>query len=303
MYALRSLPCAAALPESDDGAREGAAQDGPARVGRQPAHSDASAAVEPGATPLHALADADMPLSAMLAVQPGTRLWVYPSGCAKAEAAPAAAPLAAGARVMARHGGKAPWYAGAVAAVRADGSLDIAYDDGDQEQAVPPHLVRPAAAPAATDAPAAASADAAASQRRFASRGLNAGVSTSPRSANLASAVMRGKLLTLHTHGWVVLPVGHGGHVVDEAVLSTIRASRFEPIFNGQPAGEAPQRHQGAPARRPAPSPPPPPPLPPLRSLPIPPIPSSSPAPAPAPPSHPRLPLAPQGVHGSGPSR
>ena len=50
-----------------------------------------------------------------------------------AGAAPAAAPLAAGARVMARHGGKAPWYAGAVAAVRADGSLDIAYDDGDQE--------------------------------------------------------------------------------------------------------------------------------------------------------------------------
>ena len=47
---------------------------------------------------------------------------------------------------MARHGGKAPWYAGAVAAVRADGSLDIAYDDGDHEEGVPPHLVRPAAA-------------------------------------------------------------------------------------------------------------------------------------------------------------
>ena len=149
MYALRSLPCAAALPESGDDARDGTAQDGPARVGRQPAHSDASAAVEPGATPLHALADADMPLSAMLAVQQGTRLWVYPSGCTKAEAAPTVAPLAAGARVMARHGGKAPWYAGKVAAVRADGSFDIAYDDGDKEQAVPPHLVRPAAAPAA----------------------------------------------------------------------------------------------------------------------------------------------------------
>jgi hypothetical protein len=159
MYALRSLPCAAALPESGDGAQEGAA-----RVGRQPAHSDASAAVEPGATPLHALADADMPLSAMLAVQPGTRLWVYPSGCAKAEAAPAAAPLAAGARVMARHGGKAPWYAGAVSAVRADGSLDIAYDDGDQEEAVPPHLVRPAAAPAAAAGGVAAEGEAAAGE-------------------------------------------------------------------------------------------------------------------------------------------
>ena len=221
-------------------------------------------------------------------------------------AAPAAAPLAAGARVMARHGGKAPWYAGAVSAVRADGSLDIAYDDGDQEEAVPPHLVRPAAAPAATaaatdaatDAPAAASTDAApSSPRRFVSRGLNSGVSTSPRSANLASAVMRGKLLSLHTHGWVVLPVGHGGHVVDEAVLRTIRASHFEPIFNGQPAGEPPQRHQGPPAAPPVPpstlstsSPPPPTPLQ-SPSHPPPRLPPPPPASFP-----PRLPLAPQRV-------
>lgn len=28
-----------------------------------------------------------MPLSAMLAVQPGTRLWIYPRGCEAAEAA------------------------------------------------------------------------------------------------------------------------------------------------------------------------------------------------------------------------
>ena len=53
------------------------------------------------------------------------------------------APLMAGARVMACYGGGAAWYAGVVAAVRADGSLDIAYDDGDQEPGVPPHLVRP----------------------------------------------------------------------------------------------------------------------------------------------------------------
>ena len=209
-----------------------------------------------------------------------------------AAAAPVAAPLAAGARVMARHGGKAPWYAGKVAAVRADGSFDIAYDDGDKEEAVPPHLVRPAAAPAATDASADASADAAPSQRRFVSRGLNTGVSTSPRSANLASAVLRGKLLTLHTHGWVVLPVGHGGHVVDEAVLSTIRASRFEPIFNGQPAGEPPQRHQGT--RR--------------RSPPSTPVPNRrAPPPPPSPHPHPHSQQHParssQGVRGSGPSR
>ena len=75
--------------------------------------------------------------------------------------APAAAPLTAGARVMARHGGKAPWYAGAVAAVRADGRLDIAYDDGDHEEGVPPHLVRPAAAPAAAAGGVAAAAEAA----------------------------------------------------------------------------------------------------------------------------------------------
>ena len=78
-----------------------------------------------------------------------------------AGAAPAGAPLAAGARVMARHGGKAPWYAGAVAAVRADGSLDIAYDDGDHEEGVPPHLVRPAAARAAAAGGVAAAAEAA----------------------------------------------------------------------------------------------------------------------------------------------
>ena len=62
---------------------------------------------------------------------------------AETQAAEGGAPLMAGARVMARHGGGAAWYAGAVAAVRANGSLDIAYDDGDQEEAVPPHLVRP----------------------------------------------------------------------------------------------------------------------------------------------------------------
>jgi len=62
---------------------------------------------------------------------------------AGAQAAQRGKRLRAGARVMARYGGGAAWYAGAVAAVRADGSLDIAYDDGDQEEAVPPHLAMP----------------------------------------------------------------------------------------------------------------------------------------------------------------
>ena len=62
-------------------------------------------------------------------------------------AAPAAAPLAPGVRVMARRAGKAAWYAGVVTMVHANGSLAIAYDDGRREMTVPPHFVRPAAAP------------------------------------------------------------------------------------------------------------------------------------------------------------
>jgi hypothetical protein len=66
-YALRSLPCA-----DDEGTAE-------AR-GRQPAHSDCPAAPD-GRPQLAELHDADVPLSALLAIMPGTKLWIFPSGC------------------------------------------------------------------------------------------------------------------------------------------------------------------------------------------------------------------------------
>ena len=60
-------------------------------------------------------------------------------------AAPAPAPetaLAIGALVEARFDGADEWYPGAVTAAHADGTFDIAYDDGDDETAVPLGYVR-----------------------------------------------------------------------------------------------------------------------------------------------------------------
>ena len=75
-YALRSLPSPEGEEEDDDLAI--------ARAGRQPAHSDCPEPVEGS---LAELADDDMPLSLMLAVQEGTRLWVFPKGCQASDAA------------------------------------------------------------------------------------------------------------------------------------------------------------------------------------------------------------------------
>ena len=66
-FCLRSLP----LP----GVREA---DVAAVSGRQPAHSDSP---EPPSGSLAEIEDRDFPLSAMLAVQEDTCLWVYPEGC------------------------------------------------------------------------------------------------------------------------------------------------------------------------------------------------------------------------------
>ena len=66
-YALRSLACA-----DDEHVAEA--------LGRQPAHSDSPAAAE-GKPQLAELHDADVPLSVLLAIMPGTKLWVFPSGC------------------------------------------------------------------------------------------------------------------------------------------------------------------------------------------------------------------------------
>lgn len=84
-YALLSLPCCGAPSE---GARraDGESAERPsaeqaadaAAAGRQPAHSDAP---EPADGALAELHDDDVPLSALLAIQPRTCLWVFPDGC------------------------------------------------------------------------------------------------------------------------------------------------------------------------------------------------------------------------------
>ena len=66
-YALRSLPCA-----EDDEVAEA--------LGRQPPHSDSPAAPE-GMPQLADLDHANVPLSVLLAIMPGTKLWIFPNGC------------------------------------------------------------------------------------------------------------------------------------------------------------------------------------------------------------------------------
>jgi hypothetical protein len=83
-YALRSLPCVD--PEEEEEEEEEGAEERAARMGRQPAHSDSPMAEE-GCPALEELADADMPLSVLLAIQPGTKLWVFPRGCGDEESA------------------------------------------------------------------------------------------------------------------------------------------------------------------------------------------------------------------------
>ena len=45
-------------------------------------------------------------------------------------------------QVEARFGGEEDWYPGTVKAVNADGTYQIAYDDGDEEDSVAPEYVR-----------------------------------------------------------------------------------------------------------------------------------------------------------------
>jgi tRNA A-37 threonylcarbamoyl transferase component Bud32 len=52
-----------------------------------------------------------------------------------------------GQRVEARFGGKQRFFSATVAQCRYDGSVDLAYDDGDKEMGVRPHLIRRAAQP------------------------------------------------------------------------------------------------------------------------------------------------------------
>ena len=50
--------------------------------------------------------------------------------------------FAVGDTVEARFNGGADWYSGKIVDVRPSGSYDILYDDGDDEQSVPPNEVR-----------------------------------------------------------------------------------------------------------------------------------------------------------------
>jgi len=96
-YALRSLPLPGLRARAEEGAVAGADGDGAvagadglraraeedearaALEGRQPAHSDSPEPLPPSS--LADIADADFPLSALLAVQPMTKLWIFPNGC------------------------------------------------------------------------------------------------------------------------------------------------------------------------------------------------------------------------------
>jgi hypothetical protein len=72
VHALCSLSCGAT------GSRKAVA-----RCGQQPAHRDAPAISRGGVRQelSDTLADAEMPLSAMIAVQEDTALWIFPGGC------------------------------------------------------------------------------------------------------------------------------------------------------------------------------------------------------------------------------
>jgi hypothetical protein len=100
-FALRSLPQweprrvdgklragdAKGASESERGAgggyTEGEEEEAAALAGRQPAHSDAPPPEGGGGDGawMSDLADKDVPLSVLLAIQKNTRLWVWPAGC------------------------------------------------------------------------------------------------------------------------------------------------------------------------------------------------------------------------------
>ena len=85
MHALKSEPCEADTTAAGVTAAGVTAAEAALR-GRQPAHQDAPEPTanerrQHGLKPLAALADDDMPLSVMVAVQEGTVLWIFPGGC------------------------------------------------------------------------------------------------------------------------------------------------------------------------------------------------------------------------------
>ncbi|POM73584.1 Hypothetical protein PHPALM_9552 [Phytophthora palmivora] len=55
-----------------------------------------------------------------------------------------------GDRIEARFGGQTTYYPGTIERVHANGSYDISYDDGDEEERVARHLIRPVSKQAAS---------------------------------------------------------------------------------------------------------------------------------------------------------
>ena len=51
-------------------------------------------------------------------------------------------PFAVGARIEARFGGGELWFTGIIASASCDGTVDVAYEDGDREEGVSCNLVR-----------------------------------------------------------------------------------------------------------------------------------------------------------------
>lgn len=215
-----------------------------------------------------------LPLDLFCEVAPTDPPTAPPSAASTAAATTpvAATPaLAVGMAVLVRYGGKAAEYAGVLTATDADGLWDVVYDDGDRESRVRPELIRVrtasgggagAAQPNEMGQAVSVSTAGAASRSRAA-----AAATTSTSSADMAvtatfgtdgramatpavprrfssvrrfvsreaAEVSEGDVFAgLHTRGWALLP---DAHRVDESTVAAIRASTFEPIFNGHCEG------------------------------------------------------------------
>eukprot|EP00966_Prymnesium_polylepis_P020582 473501-Prymnesium_polylepis.1 len=78
-YALKSISC---LPE---GLARSDVSDAAAVIGRQPRHWDVPDQKSGEHLKDLELPPADVPLSVMVAIEPGAKLWIYPDGCSSAE--------------------------------------------------------------------------------------------------------------------------------------------------------------------------------------------------------------------------
>ena len=82
-YCLKSISC---LPNGADAVTP-SASDAAAVLGRQPLHSDAPDPEEPGGPRAEDLPPGSKPLSVIVAIEPDTKLWLFPDGCDHPESA------------------------------------------------------------------------------------------------------------------------------------------------------------------------------------------------------------------------